>query len=141
MKLPFDESGLVWTTQSIVLPSIPGKLLQGNFHRKFSPHVETAPKEQLIPTREAQARQLMKNYILHYTNRRDMKLPFDESGLVWTAQSIVLPSIPGELLQGNFHRKFSPHDETAPMEQLIPTREQARQLTKIIFYVIPIVVI
>ena len=72
-----------------------------------------------------------KNHILQYTNRRDMKLPFDESGLVWTAQSIVLPSIPGELLQGNFHRKFSPHVETAPMEQLIPTREaQARQLMK-----------
>ena len=59
MKLPFDESGLVWTAQSIVLPSIPGKLLPENFHRKFNPHVETAPKEQLIPTREAQARQLM----------------------------------------------------------------------------------
>ena len=102
MKLPFDESGLVWTAQSIVLPSIPGELLQGNFHRKFSPHVETAPMEQLIPTREAQARQLMKNYILHYINRRDSKLPFDESGLVWTAQNIVLPSIPGVLLQGNF---------------------------------------
>ena len=59
--------------------------------------------EQLIPTREAQARQLMKTYILHYANCRDMKLPFDRSGLVWTAQSIVLPSIPEELLQGNFH--------------------------------------
>ena len=88
MKLPFDESGLVWTAQSIVLPFIPGKLLQGNFHRKFSPHIKTAPKEQLIPTREAQARQLMKNYILHYTNRRDMKLPFDESGSKFKVPSV-----------------------------------------------------
>ena len=79
------------------------RVVAGKFPQEISPHVETAPMEQLIPTREALARQFMKNYILHYTNRRDMKLPFDESGLVWTAQSIVLPSIPGKLLQGNFY--------------------------------------
>ena len=84
--------------------------------------------EQLIPTRKAHDRQLMKDYILHYTSRRDVKLPFDESGLVLTAKSIVLPFMQGELLQGNFHRKFNPHVET-PVEQLIPTRKaQARQL-------------
>ena len=80
VKLSFRNSGLVWTPQSIVMPSIQGALLQGNLHRKFSPHSENALIEQLIPTREAQTRQLMNDYILHYTNCRDMKLPFEESG-------------------------------------------------------------
>ena len=70
----------------------------------------------------------MKYYSLHYTSRREVKLPFDESGLVLTAESIVLLFMQGELLQGDFHWKFSAHVET-PMERLIPTRKaQARQL-------------
>ena len=81
------------------------RVVARKFPQKFSLHVETAPMEQLIPTRKAQARQLMKHYILHYTSRRDVKLPFDKSGLVWTAQIIVLPSILEELLKGNSCRR------------------------------------
>ena len=68
----------------------------------------------------------MKKNILHCINCRDSKLPFDKSSLVWTAQYIVLLSIPGELLQGNFHRKLSPHIETAPKEQFLSQQREPR---------------
>ena len=41
----------------------------------------------------------MKNYILRYINRLDNGLPFDECGLVGTAQSNILPSIPESCCQ------------------------------------------
>ena len=56
----------------------------------------------------------MKNYILHCINRCDNGLPFDECGLVWTAHSNILPSIPGSCCQENFNKEFSPQVETAP---------------------------
>ena len=58
-----------------------------------------------------------------------MKFPLKENGLVWTAQSIILLSIPDKMSKRNFLSNFSLHVETAQMEQIFPTREaQVRQL-------------
>ena len=82
-----------------ILPSIPGSCFREISTGKFNPHIETAQKEQLISTKGSPTRQLIKNYILHYINRLDYGLPFDECGLVGTAQSNILPSIPESCCQ------------------------------------------
>ena len=89
------------------------------FQRKFSWHVETAQKEELISTKGSTTTQFMKKYILRNINRCDNGLPFEECGLVWTAQGNIPPSIPENCCPEDFHRKFNPHVDTARKEQLI----------------------
>ena len=73
----------------------------------------------------------MKNYILHYINRRDNGLPFDKSGLLWTAQMNILPSIPGSCFREISTGKLNSHIETAQKEQLISTKgSPTRRLTQ-----------